>query len=171
MPVGRPRTACLSAHGYGTAPALWACAALLVLRASSPQAAGARFGQRKRRREVAFAPPQTKDYPSVAPTVDSLPGSLIAKHGRKMRCPIMSTGRPELYENAKSHAMDMIFLPRGMSRCERGLPARPRPFCCQRRSVGRSLFSLTRRRLIVHADSSGSLRLLCRSIPATGDVT
>lgn len=51
-----------------------------------------------------------------SPLHPDLPGSLIAKPGRKLASPIISFLTQGLYENAKSHALDMVFLPRGMSR-------------------------------------------------------
>lgn len=56
-----------------------------------------------------------------SPHHPDLPGSLIAMPGRKLASPIISVLTLGLYENAKSHALDVFFLPLGISRWEVGL--------------------------------------------------
>ena len=125
-----PRTSSLWQHektagGFGRpphfsraqndAPALGAGAAFIIL-----------ARRRRKRRRPALQPKKEATRSCLraahtrmlhpSPHHPDLPGSLIAKPGRKLASPIISVLTLGLYENAKSHALDMVFLPRGMSR-------------------------------------------------------
>lgn len=97
------------------APALWAGAALMT------------WARRRRKRRRPAVQPKKEATRSClraaqtrmlhpSPHHPDLPGSLIAKPGRKLASPIISVLTLGLYENAKSHALDIVFLPRGMRR-------------------------------------------------------
>ena len=81
-------------------------------RVAAVSGAVARFGQKKEATRSCLRAAHTRMlHPS--PHRPDLPGSLIAKSGRKLASPIMSALAHGLYENAKSHALDKVFWPPG----------------------------------------------------------
>ena len=76
-------------------------------RVAAVSGAVARFGQKKEATRSCLRAAHTRMlHPS--PHHPDLPGSLIAKPGRKLASPIISFLTQGLYENAKSHALDMV---------------------------------------------------------------